>query len=465
MTADGPRPEDVRGLPREPFTQWAAHGIPDLGPDWHATLVAGGLSNLTYRVTGRGRSVIVRRPPPGPLLPSAHDMVREHRVLSALQGTAVPVPAVLALCEDPGVLGAPFYVMADVEGVVHRDPEDVAGLPESARDALCDDLVAVLAAIHATDLDATGLRDFGRPDGYLARQLSRWTRQWEASRTRDLPTMDALLAALDAGRPGEGEVTLVHGDYRHDNTIVRVGDDGVPRVAAVVDWELSTLGDPLADLATWLTYWTGRDDTGRALIVGAGVPALPGFPSASGWPSGMPRRPAATCPTSRGTARSPTSGSRSSPRGCTPATSPARRAGRGTTAPGPPCRSSSTARCPTSPDAARLPSRRNPTSRGYRAPSGPKGGISAKGGISGSGGVQWQRGKVASGVEAEAGAGRARAATGCAGPPCRSALGQRPAGELDAGVGQRLRRERQRLVADHRAAGCARSRCRRAGRA
>jgi aminoglycoside phosphotransferase (APT) family kinase protein len=273
--------EEVRGLPREEFTAWAAAALPELGPDWRATLVAGGLSNLTYRLTGQGHSVVVRRPPMGPLLPSAHDMVREHRVLSALQGTAVPVPRVLALCEDPGVVGAPFYVMADVAGAVYRDAEDVAALDAPGRDALCDELVAVLAAIHAVDLDATGLRDFGRPDGYLARQVSRWTRQWEASRTRDLPAMEALVARLDAQRPGEGEVTLVHGDYRHDNTIVRLRDDGTPRVAAVVDWELSTLGDPLADLATWLTYWTGRDDAGRALIVGAGVPALAGFPSAT----------------------------------------------------------------------------------------------------------------------------------------------------------------------------------------
>lgn len=274
MSASG----EVRGLPRASFTAWARAALPQLGDDWRATVISGGLSNITYRVVGDGSTVIVRRPPVGPLLPSAHDMGREHRVLAALQGSSVPVPEVLAFCEDPEVTGAPFYVMAEVEGEVLREPDQAAYLTEAGRDSLVDSLVTTLAAIHAVDLDATGLRDFGRPAGYLERQVRRWSGQWEASRTRELASMDALIAALDARRPAEGEVTLVHGDFRHDNCLVRI-EDGSPRVAAVVDWELSTLGDPLADLATWLTYYTGRDDEGRPLIVGAGVPALPGFPA------------------------------------------------------------------------------------------------------------------------------------------------------------------------------------------
>ena len=270
--------EEVRGLPREPFTAWARDALPSLGDDWHASVVSGGLSNLTYRVEGGGHTVIVRRPPVGKLLPSAHDVGREHRVLSALWGSDVPVPEVLASCDDPEVIGAPFYVMAEVEGDVLREPEQAAYLTEAHRDALVDRLVTTLAAIHATDLDATGLRDFGKPSGYLERQVRRWSAQWEASRTRSLPEMAELLAALEAQRPLEGEVTLVHGDFRHDNCLVRVEDDA-PRVAAVVDWELSTIGDPLADLATWLTYYTGRDEDGHPLVVGAGVTALPGFPS------------------------------------------------------------------------------------------------------------------------------------------------------------------------------------------
>ena len=271
--------EEVRGIPRGSFTAWARTALPGLGDDWVATVISGGLSNITYRVVGADCTVVVRRPPLGKLLPSAHDMAREHRVLSALQGTQVPVPEVLAFCEDPEVLGAPFYAMAEVAGEVLREPDQAQVMTEPERDALCDRLVEVLAAIHAVDLDETGLRDFGRPDGYLQRQVRRWTGQWEASHTRELPAMDELVALLEKRRPPEGEVTLVHGDYRHDNTILDLGD-AAPRVAAVVDWELSTLGDPLADLATWLTYYTGRDHSGRPMVVGAGVPALPGFPSA-----------------------------------------------------------------------------------------------------------------------------------------------------------------------------------------
>jgi aminoglycoside phosphotransferase (APT) family kinase protein len=200
--------------------------------------------------------------------------------MAALRGTPVPVPEVLGGSEDPDVLGAPFFVMAEVKGVVYREPEQASSdLTEAERDALCTNLVDVLAAIHAVDLDATGMRDFGKPAGYLERQVRRWSAQWDASHTRELRAMDELVAQLDAQRPPEGEVTLVHGDYRHDNTLVS-RREGHPVVAAVVDWELSTLGDPLADLATWLTYWTGHDEAGQPLVVGAGVPTLPGFPTA-----------------------------------------------------------------------------------------------------------------------------------------------------------------------------------------
>nr|WP_277352168.1 phosphotransferase family protein [Knoellia sp. DB2414S] len=250
-----------------------------MGDDWRAEVIGGGLSNITYRLTGGDRSVIVRRPPTGKLLPSAHDMMREAKVLTALQDTAVPVPEVLAVCADDTVAGAPFYVMAEVPGEVLREPEEAAYLTAGQRNSLVDALVETLAAIHAVDLDATGLRDFGKPAGYLERQVRRWSGQWEASRTRELPAMDELVRRLQEERPAEGEVTLVHGDFRHDNCLLAIEGSAAPQVAAVVDWELSTLGDPLADLATWLTYYTGRDDEGQPLIVGAGVPALEGFPS------------------------------------------------------------------------------------------------------------------------------------------------------------------------------------------
>ncbi|MGA8977944.1 MAG: phosphotransferase family protein, partial [Pedococcus sp.] len=197
--------DEVPGLPRTPFTAWAARAVPELGPDWTAQVISGGLSNITYHVSSPTTEVIVRRPPLGKLLPSAHDMGREARVLSALWSTAVPVPQVLAATSDPDVVGAPFYVMALVEGTVYRDPSQTAELAGAQRDQLSDSLVEVLAAIHAVDLDTAGLRDFGKPDGYLERQVRRWSGQWEASRTRDLPRMDDLIRGLDAQRPTGGE--------------------------------------------------------------------------------------------------------------------------------------------------------------------------------------------------------------------------------------------------------------------
>lgn len=281
MSRPGAIPE-VPGLPRESFTAWAAEQLPGLGTDWRADVVSGGLSNLTYRVTGPDRTVVVRRPPLGKLLESAHDMGREHRVLSALWGTAVPVPQVLAASADPEVLGAPFYVMAWVDGAVYREPSQTATLTVAQRRQLTAALVDVLAAIHAVDVDHVGLQDFGRPSGYLERQVRRWARQWDASRTRDLPAMTDLVRALDEQRPADTEVTLVHGDFRLDNTIVATDAPGQsdgpgPSVAAVVDWELSTLGDPLADLATWLTYYSGPGEDGSAVPVAAGLTAHDGF--------------------------------------------------------------------------------------------------------------------------------------------------------------------------------------------
>jgi aminoglycoside phosphotransferase (APT) family kinase protein len=269
---------EVRGLPRAGFTAWARERLPQLGDQWQAEVISGGLSNITYRVKGEHGTVIVRRPPMGTLLQSAHDMSREHRVLSALHGTEVPVPEVLAFTDDIEVVGAPFYVMAEVPGDVFREPAQTAELDVEQRRKLSTGLVDVLAAIHAVDLDGTGLRDFGRPDGYLERQVRRWGKQWAASRTRELPAMDTLILELDRQRPAGGEVTLVHGDYRLDNTLV-TQPDGIPTVAAVVDWELSTLGDPLADLATWLTYYSGPGEDGSAVPVAAGLTAHEGFPT------------------------------------------------------------------------------------------------------------------------------------------------------------------------------------------
>jgi aminoglycoside phosphotransferase (APT) family kinase protein len=210
------------------------------------------------------------------VLPTAHDMSREYRVLTALTGTGIPVPEPVALCGDASVIGAPFYLMRHVDGIVLRTPEDGAAVtPEQARQ-LSVLAVDMLAAIHAVDIAAVGLDGFGRPDGYLARQLARWQRQWDLSASREVPGYRELVRRLADGLPQSAEGTLVHGDFRLDNMLVRLRP--APAVAAVVDWEMSTLGDPLADLGLTLTYWRdpGEPDWLEA-DVGASVTSLPGF--------------------------------------------------------------------------------------------------------------------------------------------------------------------------------------------
>ena len=244
------------------------------------TLIAGGKSNLTFRVDAGGSSVILRRPPLGHVLPTAHDMVREHTVMSALAGTPVPVPRMLHLCTNPDVLGQPFYVMELVEGHICRDtiPAGYADEPEQRR-AIGEGLVQVLADLHAVDPAAVGLDGFGRPDGYLERQVRRWVKQWDATRIEGHDALDRLAADLASDVPATQRNTVVHGDYRLDNTILDTEQPG--RVKAVLDWEMSTLGDPLADLGILLGYWSQADDGGartQALVVPAAT-VLPGFPT------------------------------------------------------------------------------------------------------------------------------------------------------------------------------------------
>jgi aminoglycoside phosphotransferase (APT) family kinase protein len=220
--------------------------------------------------------VVLRRPPLRAVRPTAHDMTREHRVISALHGTAVPVPRPLLLCTDPDVLGAPFYVMERVDGVIARDRLPDGYAPPERRPALTDALVDVLADLHDVDPAAVGLAGFGRPDGYLDRQLRRWAGEWQALRPGDdLPAVDALAAELVAKVPREPSGPVVHGDYRLDNVVLHPADP--TRVAAVLDWEMSTLGDPLADLGLLLVYWQPAPGT----VVTPSVTSLPGFPPRS----------------------------------------------------------------------------------------------------------------------------------------------------------------------------------------
>ncbi|KIH96848.1 acyl-CoA dehydrogenase [Streptomonospora alba] len=221
-----------------------------LGGPLSGEVIAGGRSNLTYTVTdGRGRWV-VRRPPLGHVLPTAHDMGREHRVISALSDTPVPVPYTVLLCEDTEVLGAPFYVMEHVEGVPYRSAEQLDALGAARTGGIAASMIDTLVDLHAVDPAAVGLADFGKPEGFLERQLRRWKKQLEASRSRELPGIDRLHERLSVRIPTSPEPAVVHGDYRLDNLLVGPDDE----IKAVLDWEMSTLGDPLTDLALIITY-------------------------------------------------------------------------------------------------------------------------------------------------------------------------------------------------------------------
>jgi aminoglycoside phosphotransferase (APT) family kinase protein len=262
---------EIPGLDLQRFSAWFAQACPDeaSGP-LSARLLAGGRSNLTYALTDGARSWVVRRPPLGHVLATAHDMAREARVIRALAGTPVPVPRVHALCEDAEVLGAPFYVMQLVEGVPYRSAAELSALGPARTQAIALRMIDTLAELHALDVQALGLADFGRPQGFLARQVRRWKQQLDASRSRELPGIDALHAGLSANPPDGAPATLVHGDYRLDNLLVDADD----RVAAVVDWEMATVADPLTDLGLLLVYQRMGELGGEPM-----ASAAPGYPS------------------------------------------------------------------------------------------------------------------------------------------------------------------------------------------
>jgi aminoglycoside phosphotransferase (APT) family kinase protein len=236
-----------------------------------AEMVEGGRSNLTY-IVGDGESRwVVRRPPLGHVLPTAHDMAREHRVISALRPTKVPVPATITLCQDVDVIGAPFYVMEFVAGRPYRLAEQLAELGQERTKGIADALVDTLVDLHAVRPDEVGLGDFGRPEGFLERQLRRWKKQLDGSRSRDLEGADRLHDRLAKALPTSGAPAIVHGDYRLDNVLV----DGDDRITAVLDWEMSTLGDPLTDLALMVAYGE-RDKVDLSVV--SNVSTAPGYP-------------------------------------------------------------------------------------------------------------------------------------------------------------------------------------------
>jgi aminoglycoside phosphotransferase (APT) family kinase protein len=234
-------------------------------------LIEGGRSNLTYAVTDGTANWVVRRPPLGHVLATAHDMKREHRVISALHPTNVPVPRPILLCEDDEVLGAPFYVMEFVEGTPYRTADDLAPLgPDRTRGAVLE-LVDTLVELHAVDPSQVGLADFGRPEGFLDRQLRRWGKQLDASRNRDLAGVEELHAALGHRLPTSPAPAVIHGDYRLDNVLI--GEDD--KIKAILDWEMSTLGDPLTDLGLLVMYSIPLDLPNSPISTTASAPGHP----------------------------------------------------------------------------------------------------------------------------------------------------------------------------------------------
>lgn len=276
----------AEGVDAPRVTEWLRANVAGVEPPVRFERIVGGSSNLTFAVTDAGgRRWVLRRPPLSHVLASAHDMGREHRIIAALRPTPVPVPEALGLCEDGSVNGGPFYVMSHVEGHVLRTAAETERvLDEGARRRAGEDLVDVLVTLHAVDVDAVGLGDLARREGYVERQLKRWHGQFlrsqaqerEAGVHRPVPIVEEVHEVLVARVPAQHGVVVAHGDYRLDNTIV--GSDGAVR--AVLDWELCTLGDPLADLGTLLMYWAdpAEDAAVRRPLSSTG---LPGFPTRS----------------------------------------------------------------------------------------------------------------------------------------------------------------------------------------
>jgi aminoglycoside phosphotransferase (APT) family kinase protein len=281
MTTTDSASAGVTGINPDQVPDWLVANISGLRAPFSFELIAGGRSNMTFGVTdAAGRKIVLRRPPMSHVLASAHDMGREHRIISALADTPVPVPLTLGYCEDESVNERPFYVMDFVDGLILRTKDETAArFDEAARRGIGENLVDVLAAIHDVDVDAVGLGTLARKEGYIARQLKRWNGQFQQSQEQEkeagggvyraVPLVTEVHARLAAQVPEQHGAAIVHGDYRLDNTIL--SPDG--RVKAVLDWELCTLGDPLADVGTLLMYWAQATSSTQP------VTAMPGFPT------------------------------------------------------------------------------------------------------------------------------------------------------------------------------------------
>lgn len=275
MSGGDGAPELVPVLDRHRFDEAALarhlrERLPGFDRAFEVRQFQGGQSNPTFHLRAAAGEYVLRKKPPGKLLPRAHAVEREYRVLRALAGSDVPVPPVWLLCEDDGVIGTPFFVMDHVPGRVFLDRAMTAGTP-AERAAVYEDMARVLAALHRVDWLGAGLEGFGRPEGYMARQVALWTRQWEAVRVEEMPAMDRLAAWLPAHLPPDEEATIAHGDFRLGNLVIHPTE---PRIVAVLDWELATIGHPLADLGyTCLTYHFPPGPDGVQGVLGADLRA------------------------------------------------------------------------------------------------------------------------------------------------------------------------------------------------
>ena len=264
----------MQGIDEQRVGNWLDANIENAQGPYIYDLIAGGRSNITFRVTdAKGMQFVLRRPPMGHVLATAHDMAREHRIISAVGRTNVPVPRTLGLCTDIEVNGAPFYVMAFVDGLVLDSPERGLQLPEHLRTTASEHLVDVLADLHAVDIDAVGLGDLAKREGYVERQVKRWSTQWANSKTRELPAVEEVARLLAANIPQQQGVVIAHGDYRFGNCLT---DINTGRITGVLDWELCTLGDPLADLGYIGVYWT---NPGQPMLRSNDPSGLAGFPT------------------------------------------------------------------------------------------------------------------------------------------------------------------------------------------
>jgi aminoglycoside phosphotransferase (APT) family kinase protein len=248
-------------LPLGRLELWMSHHVPEFRGPLAAERFSGGQSNPTYKLVAGSGAYVLRRKPLGHLLPSAHAVDREYRVIRALADTGVPVPRVHALCEDDAIIGGAFYVMDFLDGRIFWD-QRLPGIPAAERHAMFDSMNAVIAALHSVDHAAVGLAEFGRSGNYMARQIGRWSRQYKASETEPQPAMDNLIEWLPRHVPAEGAPRIVHGDYRMDNLVFHQAE---PRVIGVLDWELSTIGDPLADFAYHVMTWRVTPELFRGL--------------------------------------------------------------------------------------------------------------------------------------------------------------------------------------------------------